>query len=133
MEVTNRPVWVTIVASLLALLGLCALVYGAWSLVVDVRLSTRLTYAAVCLWFGASALLSAIGLWGMRNWTVSSLSSWVVACLLIPWVPYVNTVQPDSPIDGIIASALMALVVTPVWLAARRALRRRSATPPGAA
>ena len=134
MSIPSRPVWATIVSSVLALLGLAGFAYAAWGLAVDVGLAAKAAYAGFSLWFGASALLSAIGLWSMRRWALAPLSSWVLACLAAPWVPYLVAVNADdSLIDGIGSSVLMALVAVPVWLAARRTLRHRAPTPPGAA
>ena len=133
MSKTSRPVWATIVSSLLALLALAGFAYAAWSLAFDVSPAAKAAWGGFGLWFGASALLSAIGLWSLRRWALAPLSSWVLACLAAPWVPYLVAVEADSPIEGIGSSVIMALVTAPIWLAARRMLRHPAPPPPGAA
>jgi hypothetical protein len=120
----ERPAPLTVIALLLAWLSLGGFTIAIWASTIDVRFGAQVALVVVGLWYGVSALGAALGLWRMRSWALPLVASWGGATLAAGWLPQFLTRNQPPLSTGIGATALLLLVVLPVWFYVRRRLRR---------
>ena len=103
----RRPRSFTLLAVLLAWLGLGGLALAFWAHSIDVRPGVALAFQAGGLAYGLSALVSAIALWRVRPWAGTALRAWGVAAGAGALLPLLVVKAPASPILQALGSVLV--------------------------
>ena len=82
----KRPIGITISALVLGWLAMTGFLNG-WVILTDLssELSKSIGYIAII--YGITALLSTIGLWYMKSWSLVAIRSWMGVCLLFLIAP----------------------------------------------
>ncbi|MDW3094427.1 MAG: DUF2127 domain-containing protein [Gammaproteobacteria bacterium] len=110
----KRPIGITISAIFLGWLTISG--FGnAWMIISDQSSETPKFIGVIAFLYGISALVSAIGLWGMRQWAIYAVRSWMGTCILFL---IVFTTLSDNLILGGLPGALGFFVFITVlfWL-----------------
>ncbi|MBI2361562.1 MAG: hypothetical protein HYV04_22080 [Deltaproteobacteria bacterium] len=108
----KRPLGITILSTALACLAIVGLVNGLFELTAD-RAFTSPVFAALTFFYGITALISSLALWGMRRWAYPAFLVWTGAAVLsllyfqfllfrFAWLPFI--------LAGVVAVALLALL-----------------------
>lgn len=96
----QRPFGITILSVALGCLAIVGFTNGVLELLAD-RAFTSPIFAFFAFFYGITALVSAIALWGMRHWAYRAFLAWVgaaIATLLyyqlglfqIPWLVFAS-------------------------------------------
>jgi uncharacterized membrane protein len=95
----KRPFGITMLCTALGCLAVVGFANGLFEFLAD-RALTSPSFGGIAFLYGITALLAAIGLWGMRHWAYEAFLTWVGAAVLtllyfqfrlfrLDWLPFI--------------------------------------------